>query len=96
LPTRAAGSTHIYNQYVIRTPERERLRAHLRQRDIGTEVYYPLPLHLQPCFRGLGYAEGAFPEAEAAAREVLALPIYGELTEVQQAWVVESIREFFQ
>lgn len=96
LPARAAGSTHIYNQYVIRTPERERLRAHLRQRDIGTEVYYPLPLHLQPCFRGLGYAEGAFPQAEAAAREVLALPIYGELTEVQQAWVVESIREFFQ
>ncbi len=96
LPATAAGSTHIYNQYVIRTPQRERLRAHLRERDIGTEVYYPLPLHRQPCFRGLGYAEGAFPEAEAAAREVLALPIYGELTEVQQAWVVESIREFFQ
>ncbi len=96
LPARAANSTHIYNQYVIRTPERERLRAHLRDRDIGTEVYYPIPLHLQPCFRNLAYSAGAFPAAEAASREVLALPIYGELTEAQQAWVVESIREFFQ
>ncbi|RPI52684.1 MAG: DegT/DnrJ/EryC1/StrS family aminotransferase [Acidobacteria bacterium] len=95
-PARAAQSTHIYHQYVIRTPDRDRLRAHLRARDIGTEVYYPLPLHLQPCFRGLGYSAGSFPAAEAAAKDVLALPIYGELTEAQQTWVVESIREFFQ
>ncbi len=95
LPVRAADSTHIFHQYVIRTPARDRLRSYLRDRGVGTEVYYPLPLHLQPCFRELGYAAGAFPRAEAAAAEVLALPIYGELTEAQQTWVVDAIREFF-
>jgi dTDP-4-amino-4,6-dideoxygalactose transaminase len=95
LPVHADNSTHIYHQYVVRVRERDRLRAHLKERGIGTEVYYPLPLHLQPCFRGLGYSAGAFPVAEAAAREVLALPIYGELTEAQQTWVVDAIREFF-
>jgi dTDP-4-amino-4,6-dideoxygalactose transaminase len=63
---------------------------------VSTEVYYPVPFHLQPCFRGLGQSAGAFPKSEAAANEVLALPIYGELTEIQQEWVVESIRKFFQ
>jgi dTDP-4-amino-4,6-dideoxygalactose transaminase len=97
LPVRCAGSTHIFNQFVIRVPaERDRLRVHLQASGIGTEVYYPIPLHLQPCFRGLGYGPGAFPAAEAAANEVLALPIYGELTEDQQSWVVEAIRIFFQ
>ncbi len=96
LPVRASDSTHIYHQYVIRTPERDRLRAFLQDRGVGTEVYYPVPLHLQPCFKGLGQSAGAFPRAEAAAKEVLALPIYGELTEIQQGWVVETIREFFQ
>jgi dTDP-4-amino-4,6-dideoxygalactose transaminase len=95
LPVRDPNSTHIFHQYVIRVPGRERLRAHLRERGVGTEVYYPVPLHLQPCFRGLGYSAGDFPAAEAAAGEVLALPIYGELSEDQQAWVVEAIREFF-
>jgi dTDP-4-amino-4,6-dideoxygalactose transaminase len=96
LPVRASDSTHIFHQYVIRTPERDRLRAFLQDRGVGTEVYYPVPLHLQPCFKGLGQSAGAFPRAEAAAKEVLALPIYGELTERQQGWVVEAIREFFQ
>jgi dTDP-4-amino-4,6-dideoxygalactose transaminase len=96
LPARAANSTHIYNQFVIRVPERDRLRAHLQSSGIGTEVYYPIPLHLQPCFRELGYRTGSFPVAETAANEALALPIYGELTEAQQSWVVESIRNFFQ
>jgi dTDP-4-amino-4,6-dideoxygalactose transaminase len=96
LPARAAESTHIYNQFVIRVPERDRLRAHLQSSGIGTEVYYPVPLHLQPCFRELGYRTGSFPVAETAANEALALPIYGELTEAQQSWVVESIRNFFQ
>jgi dTDP-4-amino-4,6-dideoxygalactose transaminase len=96
LPARAAESTHIYNQFVIRVPERDRLRAHLQSNGIGTEVYYPVPLHLQPCFRELGYRTGSLPVAETAANEALALPIYGELTEAQQSWVVESIRNFFQ
>ena len=96
LPPRAGYSTHIYNQFVIRVPERDRLRDHLQVNGVGTEVYYPVPLHLQSCFRGLGYRAGDFPAAEAAATQVLALPIYPELSERQQAWVVESIRTFFQ
>jgi dTDP-4-amino-4,6-dideoxygalactose transaminase len=96
LPARSPDSTHIYNQFVIRVPERDRLRAHLQASGIGTEVYYPVPLHLQPCFRHLDHRPGSFPVAETAANEALALPIYGELTESQQASVVESIRHFFQ
>jgi dTDP-4-amino-4,6-dideoxygalactose transaminase len=96
LPTHAAARTHIYNQFVVRVPQRDQLRAYLQTQGIGTEVYYPVPLHLQPCFRGLGYGAGSFPVAETAASEVLALPIYGELSEAQQAWVVEGIRLFFQ
>ena len=96
LPARSADSTHIYNQFVIRVPERDRLRAHLQSSGIGTEVYYPVPLHLQPCFRELGYRPGSLPAAETAAREVLALPIYGELTDAQQARVVDEIHNFFQ
>ena len=96
LPMRSSDSTHIYNQFVIRVPQRDGLRTHLADSGIGTEVYYPIPLHLQPCFRELGYRKGSFPAAEAAADEALALPIYGELAEVQQSWVVEAIRNFFQ
>jgi dTDP-4-amino-4,6-dideoxygalactose transaminase len=96
LPARSAHSTHIYNQFVIRVPERDRLRAHLQSSGIGTEVYYPVPLHLQTSFRGLGYRAGSFPVAETASTEALALPIYGELTEAQQGSVVEAIRHFFQ
>ena len=96
LPVTSAESTHVYNQFVIRVPERDRLRAHLQSDGVGSEVYYPVPLHLQPCFRDLGYHAGDFPAAEAASAEVLALPIYAELTDAQQAHVVESIRTFFQ
>lgn len=96
LPARSADSTHIYNQFVIRVPERDRLRAYLQSSGISTEVYYPVPLHLQPCFRELGYGPGSLPVAETAANEALALPIYGELTEAQQSWVVEAIRNFYQ
>jgi dTDP-4-amino-4,6-dideoxygalactose transaminase len=94
LPADAPG--HIYNQFVVRAPRRDALRAHLTAAGIGTEVYYPLALHLQPCFADLGLRPGAFPHAERATQEVLALPIYAELTEAQQGTVVEQIANFYR
>ena len=96
LPVEAPDRNHIYNQFVIRVPQRDRLRAHLDTAGIGTEVYYPVPFHLQACFADLGYKAGAFPVAEAAALDSLALPIYPELTEAQQAAVVAAIRTFYR
>jgi dTDP-4-amino-4,6-dideoxygalactose transaminase len=93
LPVESAGSTHIFNQYVVHLADRDRIRARLVDREIGTEVYYPVPFHLQPCFAGLGYARGDFPRAERAADETLALPIYAELTPGQQASVVDAIAD---
>jgi dTDP-4-amino-4,6-dideoxygalactose transaminase len=95
LPAVRPENRHVYNQYVIRVPQRDRLRAFLKDKGVGTEVYYPVPLHLQPCYRDLGYSPGSFPHAEKAAQETLALPIYAELTADQQAYVVETIKSFY-
>lgn len=96
VPVEAPDRTHIYNQFVIRVPDRDRLKQHLDKAGIGTEIYYPVPFHLQQCFADLGYAHGAFPVAEAAAQSSLALPIYPELTAAQQAAVVGAIRTFYR
>jgi dTDP-4-amino-4,6-dideoxygalactose transaminase len=96
LPVEAPNRTHIYNQFVIRAPRRDALRAHLDAARIGSEIYYPVPFHLQDCFKDLGYRPGAFPVAEAQANDSLALPIYPELTEAQQAAVVNAIRTFYR
>lgn len=95
LPTVTAENRHVYNQYVIRAPRRDQLRTFLQAQGVGTEIYYPWPLHLQACYRDLGYRQGAFPQAERAAAETLALPIYAELAAEQQAYVVECIKKFF-
>jgi len=87
---------HIYHQFVARFSDRDRLQVFLRDKGIETAVYYPVPLHLQECFQALGYREGDFPHAETAARDSLALPMYPELSEAQQRYVVSQIREFYQ
>ena len=92
-PCRRFGG-HVYNQYVIRTEHRDRLRAHLRELGIASAIYYPVPLHRQACFLNLGYAEGAFPEAERASAEVLALPIFAALGEARQQRVIDAVLGF--
>jgi dTDP-4-amino-4,6-dideoxygalactose transaminase len=87
-------SRHIFNQYVIRIAARDELQAFLQKKGVGTEVYYPVPMHLQDCFAYLGYKAGAFPESERAAKESLALPVYPELSEPQARFVVECVRDF--
>lgn len=97
LPSERDNVKHIYNQYVIRVPQRrDELREYLTEKGIGTDIYYPVPLHLQECFSYLGYSQGDMPESEKAAKETLALPIYPELRVEQQAYVVDTIAKFFR
>jgi dTDP-4-amino-4,6-dideoxygalactose transaminase len=93
LPAAVADRCHIYNQFVVRVPGRDGVKAHLESRQVGCAIYYPVPFHLQACFAYLGYRPGEFPHAERAARETLALPIYGELTVDQQRYVVSAVAE---
>lgn len=86
---------HIYNQFVLRVERRNDLMAFLKQRGIGSEIYYPVPFHMQECFRYLGYKEGDFPQSETAANHTLAIPIYAELTSAQQTEVVDAICAFY-
>jgi dTDP-4-amino-4,6-dideoxygalactose transaminase len=94
LPKEVAGAHHVWHQYVIRTPRRNALREALAARKIGSEIYYPVPLHQQDALASLGYTKGDFPEAERAAAEVLALPIFPEIREDEQQTVVNAIAEF--
>src|SRR5207249_1272511 len=91
---KVATDRHIFNQYVIRASNRDGLQAYLRKNGIGTEVYYPVPLHLQPCFENLGYLAGSLPESERAAQETLALPVHPDLTDEQARYVVRCVGDF--
>ena len=94
LPVVGEGNRHVFHHYVIRVADRDALRMHLTKAGIGSDVYYPTPLHLQPCFADLGYRRGDVPRAEQAASESLALPLYPELTEAQLADCVHAIRSW--
>jgi dTDP-4-amino-4,6-dideoxygalactose transaminase len=96
LPVEPRDRRHVFNQFVIRAPDRDGLKRHLDARGIGSEIYYPAPLHLQPCFADLGHRAGEFPHAERAAKESLAIPVYGELSVEQQQAVVDAIAAFVQ
>jgi dTDP-4-amino-4,6-dideoxygalactose transaminase len=86
---------HIYNQYTIQSKQRDKLQASLKENGIGTEIYYPLPLHLQECFKDLGYKKGDLPASEEASSSVLSIPIYPELTPAQKDYIVQKILEFY-
>jgi dTDP-4-amino-4,6-dideoxygalactose transaminase len=95
VPTERAENFHVYHQYTIRTENRDKLQQFLKENGIQTMIYYPLPLHIQPVFKDLGYKEGDFPVAEKAAKEAISLPMYPELKLEHQEYVVEKIKEFF-
>jgi dTDP-4-amino-4,6-dideoxygalactose transaminase len=95
-PVVAAGNEHIFHQYTLRVERRDALQSHLKGKGIGSAIYYPIPLHRQPCFAHLGYADGRLPQAELAAKEALSLPIFPELSHAQLDYVIDAIREFYR
>lgn len=95
IPKVRMDAGHVYHLYVIQTNDRDGLREFLEKKEISTGLHYPIPLHIQPCFKNLGYKEGAFPRAESAAKKILSLPMYPELAAEQIAFVAESIHEFY-
>ena len=94
-PRTDPANQHIYNQYTIRVPRRDALQAHLKAKGIGNSIYYPLPLHLQPCFAHLGYQQGSLPHSETASEQVISLPVYPELSLEQQQTVIDAVLEFY-
>ncbi len=95
LPKTGSGNKHVFNQYTIRARKRDELREYLKEHGVGTEIYYPAPLHLQQCYRSLGYREGSFPVSEQASQEVLSIPIYAELTDAQITYVADSVADYY-
>ena len=96
VPTTDAGNFHVYNQYTIRVSRRDELRSYLKDKGVGTEIYYPLPIHLQNCYKDLGHKKGSFPISEKAAEQVFSLPIYAELSNSHLTYVVDTIAEFYR
>ena len=94
-PRTDPANEHIFNQYTIRVPRRDALQAHLKARGIGNSIYYPLSLHLQPCFAHLGYVKGSLPVSEMASEQVISLPVFPELSEAQQQAVIDAVTEFY-
>jgi dTDP-4-amino-4,6-dideoxygalactose transaminase len=94
-PRTDPANEHIFNQYTLRVPRRDELQAHLKAKHIGNSIYYPLSLHLQPCFAHLGYAQGSLPASEAASAQVISLPVFPELTEAQQQAVIDAVLGFY-
>ena len=94
VPPAVVESRHIFNQYILRTSRRDQLKAVLQAQGVGTEIYYPVPMHLQECFSYLGHGVGSFPESERAAKQTLAIPVHPELSESQARYVVDCIRDF--
>jgi len=96
VPTTHAGNFHVYNQYTIRASRRDDLRSYLKDKGVGTEIYYPIPMHLQNCYKNLGHKKGSFPISEQTAEQVLSLPIYAELSDSHLTYVVDTIAEFYR
>ena len=96
VPVTQSANFHVYNQYTVRVSKRDDLRAYLKEKGVGTEIYYPLPMHLQNCYKDLGYQKGSFPVSEQASEQVLSLPIYAELMDSQLEYVVETILQFYR